>query len=331
MVYATRAAARPRLAASLLLLAFSALPSGALAQNAKWRHAVLEPKSDAGIILMAAKRGFMEKLGLDVEIIGLKNELLAQRAAVAGEIDSFEGSPPYAAISTGSKLKVVGCYWTVLPYHIFARESVKSIQDMRGKTIAIAAPGSAPDMVARAIFDFYKVPNDEVKFANVGGDADRYRAVSQGVVDATVVSGEYTPIAGRDKLHSIATAHDALPNYDRLCISMNEASLTKRRPEAVKFLAGEMNGLAYALSHREETIALSRELTGQKADDPRPGWVFDDVLREKAVDAAIPLSVERLKGMQDLMVRSGALNKQSPVDQMVDLKLREEALALTRR
>jgi ABC-type nitrate/sulfonate/bicarbonate transport system substrate-binding protein len=112
---------------------------------------------------------------------------------------------------------------------------------------------------------------------------------------------------------------------------MNEASLTKRRPEAVKFLAGEMNGLAYALSHREETIALSREVTGQKADDPRPGWVFDDVLREKAVDATIPLSVERLKGMQDLMVRSGALNKQSPVDQMVDLKLREEALALARR
>ena len=328
MIDAMRAATRLRLALCTLFLSMIAAQSPATAQMAKWRHAVLEPKSDAGFILMAARRGFFQKLGLDVEIVGLKNELLAQRAAVAGDIDSFEGSPPYAAISTGTKLKVVGCYWTVLPYHIFAREQVKTIQDMRGKTIAIAAPGSAPDMVARAIFDFYKVPNDEVKFANVGGDADRYRAVTQGVVDATVVSGEYTPISGRDKLHSIATAHDALPDYDRLCISMNEASLTKRRADAVKFLAGEMNGFAYALSHREETIALTREETGQKPDDPRPGWVFDDVLRQKAVDPTIPLSVERLKTMQDLMVRSGALNKPAPIDQMVDLKLREEALAL---
>ena len=167
-----------------------------------------------------------------------------------------------------------------------------------------------------------------MKFANLGGDADRYRAVTQGVVDATVVSGEYTPIAGRDKLHSIATAHEALPNYDRLCITMNETSLTRRRAEAVKFLAGEMNGFDYALAHREETIALTREESSQKPDDPRPGWVFDDVLREKAIDPTIPLSVERLKDMQDLMVRSGALSKPAPIDQMVDLKLREEALAL---
>lgn len=256
--------------ATAWLAATLALTAVAQAQPAKWRHAVLEPKSDAGIILMAAKRGFMEKFGLDVEIIGLKNELLAQRAAVAGEIDSFEGSPPYAAIATGSKLKVVGCYWTALPYHVFAREQIKSIQDMRGKTIATAAPGSAPDMVARAILEFHKVPVDEVKFANVGGDADRYRAVVQGIVDATVVSGEYTPIASRNKLHSIATAHEALPNYDRLCISMNEHALTARRDDAAKFLAGEMSGLRHAMANREETVALARELTGQKPDDPRP-------------------------------------------------------------
>ena len=45
---------------ALLALAAAALSSSALAENAKWRHAVLEPKSDAGIILMAAKKGFLE-------------------------------------------------------------------------------------------------------------------------------------------------------------------------------------------------------------------------------------------------------------------------------
>ena len=311
-----------------LTAALVCLSGQANAQNAKWRHAVLEPKSDAGIVLMAARRGFFEKLGLDVEIIELKNEILAQRAAVAGELDSFEGSPPYAAIATGSKLRIVGCYWTATPYHIFATAQVKSITDMPGRTIAIAAPGSAPDMVARAIFDFYKVPQDQVKFANVGSDADRYRAVTQGVVDATVVSNEYMPIATRDKLHSIAVAKDVLPDYDRLCISMGDNALTRRRADAVKFLAGEMRGLAFAMTHRDETIALTREVTGQKPEDPRAAWVYDNSVAEKAFDPALPLSAARLRSMQELMLKAGALNKSSPVENMIDLGLREEAAAL---
>lgn len=313
----------------ILAAAFAfAFASPALAQTHKWRHSVLEPKSDAGIILMAARRGFFKKLGLDVEIVEIKNEMLGQRAAVAGELDSFDGSPPFAAVASGANLKVIGCHWTVLPYHIFARENVKTIADMRGKTIATSASGSAPDMVARAVLDFHKVPVDSVRFANVGSDADRYRAVIQGVVDATVVSGEYTPNLTRDKLHSIATAKEALPGYDRLCMTASNNSLTKKRADAVRFLAGMMNGLAYAMTHRAETIALTREITSQKADDLRPEWIYDNAIEEKAVDATIPLSIQRLEGMKALLQKAGALTKNVDVATMVDLKLREEALAI---
>ena len=172
------------------------------------------------------------------------------------------------------------------------------------------------------------MPVDDIKFANVGSDADRYRAVMQGVVDATVVSSEYTPVAERDKLHSIATAREALPDYDRLCITMNDRSLTVRRQDAVRFLAGEMQGLRFAATHREETIALTREVTGQKKDDPRAAWVYDNALAEKAFDPAIPLSPRRLEAMQSLMLRAGALNKSTVVENMIDMKLREEAAVL---
>lgn len=304
------------------------LAAPAAAQTNKWRHSVLEPKSDAGIILMASRRGFFKTLGLDVEIVEIKNEMLGQRAAVAGELDSFDGSPPFAAVAGGANLKVIGCHWTVLPYHIFARENVKTIQDMKGKTIATSASGSAPDMVARAVFEFHKVPVSSVTFANVGSDADRYRAVIQGVVDATVVSGEYTPNLARDKLHSIATAREAMPEYDRLCMTANGDALVKKRADAVRFLAGQMNAWNYALTHREETIALTREITGQKPDDKRPEWIYDNAIAEKAVDPSIPLSIKRLEGMKELLRKAGALTKDVDVSKMVDLKLREEALAI---
>lgn len=317
--------------AGCLAAAIALMPgSPAQAENAGWRHGVLEPKSDSGIVLMAARHGFFAQYGLDVEIVGLKNEMIEQRAAVSGDLDSFEGSPPFAANATGAKLRTVGCYWTVSPYHIFAKQNIRSIADMRGKTIAIAAPGSAPDMVARAIFAFHGLPVDSVNYANVGGDADRYRAVVQGVVDATVVSGEYTPIAAQDGLHSIAVAREALPDYDRICISMNDRALTTRRADAARFLAGEMAGLRYALAHRDETIALSHEIAGQKLEDPRAAWIFDDAVATKSVDPSIPLSAQRMAAMQALMVSSGALGKPARIDELIDLKLREEALALVK-
>lgn len=322
-----------RRAGALVVACLSGLASLAgpsAAQTGKWRHAILEPKSDAGILMMAARHGFFQRLGLDVEIIEVKNETLSQRATVAGDLDSYEGTPPFAAVAGGSKLKTIGCYWTALPYLVFARENIATMRDMRGKSIAISSPGSAPDMVARALFEFYKVPTTDIRFANVGGDSDRYRAVVQGVVDATVVSGEYTPIAAANKLHAIATAKDALPEYDRLCTTLNERALTQKRADAVKFLAGSMQGLAYALAHRDETIALTREITGQKADDPRAAWIFDDVVAGKSVDPAFPLSIERIAAMQSALVKAGALTKTVDVASLVDLKLREEAMAVAR-
>ncbi len=307
-----------------------ALGAGPAVAQAKWKHAILEPKSDSGIVLMAARHGFFQKVGLDVEIVELKNDTLAQSGAVAGEVDSYEGSPPFTSSSGGGKLKAVGCYWTLLPYKVFARENVATIQDMPGKTIAISAPGSAPDLVARAILDGAHVPTQSIRFATVGGDGDRYRAVVRGVVDATVVSGEYTPIAEANKLHSIADAKDALPNYYRICIAMNERALTQKRADAVKFMAGQMMGLTYAMAHRDETIALTREITGQKADDPRAAWVFDNAVQDKMIDPSLPLDPAKLEAMQTLLVKAGALAKPAAVAGMVDLKLRDEAQALVK-
>ena len=109
---------------------------------------------------------------------------------------------------------------------------------------------------------------------------------------------------------------------------MNDRSLTARRPEAVRFLAGEMQGLRYAATHRDETIALTREITGQKPDDPRPAWVYDNAIAEKAFDPTLPVVPKRLESMQALMVKAGALTKSAAVESMFDPTLRQEAAAL---
>ena len=61
------------------------------------------------------------------------------------------------------------------------------------------------------------------------------------------------------------------------------------------------------MSHRDETIRLTREITGIKPDDPRPAFVFDDAVKTNAIGTDLPLPMDKLDYMQQLLLRTGAL------------------------
>src|SRR5690242_10924462 len=175
--------------AGVLALFLAASP--AAAQKA-WRHAIIEAKSDAGFAMMVT-RGFAEKQGLKLDIMQIKADQIGLKALLAGELDSYEGGPGGAIVAAarGADLKILGCHWPSLVHGLFARESVAKIEDLRGKTIAISSPGALPDLLVRAVLEKNGVPATEVKFASLGSDTDRYKALTPGIVDAAIVSTEY--------------------------------------------------------------------------------------------------------------------------------------------
>src|SRR3981189_306790 len=108
-------------------LGVAALLSGpALAQGKVWRHGIIEAKSDAGILYMASKRDFAQKLGLKLEFVPLKTDTIGLKAAIAGELDSFEGGPggSIVAAARGADVKIIGCSWLVGPAGAFVREKL---------------------------------------------------------------------------------------------------------------------------------------------------------------------------------------------------------------
>ena len=73
-----------------------------------------------------------------------------------------------------------------------------------------------------------------------------------------------------------------LPNYVRLCLTTTGKTLASRRADAIGFVAAEMDALHFAVTHRDETIALTRETIHAKPDDPRPAYAYDDTLKHGA-------------------------------------------------
>jgi NitT/TauT family transport system substrate-binding protein len=251
------------------------------------------------------------------------------KALIAGEVDSFEGGPQgvFSADSKGGDARILGCHWTVVPHGIYAKDNIKSVKDLKGKQIAVSAPNSMPDMLARAALEKYGVDPKDVKLAAVGGDRDRYQALVGGVVDAAVVSNEYQPVAPKN-IHLLVAGRDAVPNFLRVCIVSSAAKLKARGDDAVKFLAAEMNALKYALSHKAETVALTKKITHEKPDDPRAAFVYDDAVEHHAVDPTLPLPKQKFEWIEDQLVKAHKLSKPLPVEQVTAPEYREKALKL---
>jgi ABC-type nitrate/sulfonate/bicarbonate transport system substrate-binding protein len=313
----------PTICLSMLLL----VGTSAHAQDLKpWKHGVIEPKGDAGFSLMVSRRDFAAKQGLKLEIFTFKNGATAHKALLAGEIDSIESSPGAAILAgaRGADIKILGCDWPRVPHGLMVRSSITKVDDLKGKMIAVAAPGSLPNLLINTLLEKYKIPASEVRFANLGGDLDRYKAVVAGVADAGIVAAEFMSVAPKD-ITMLVAGRDILPNYLRLCLTTTGKTLAARRAEAVGFIAAEMNALRFAVSHRDETIALTRELIQSKPDDPRPAYAFDDTVKHGAVDPAVPLPMDKLSWMQDALVKAG--NLKTPIDlaKITEPSIRAEA------
>jgi NitT/TauT family transport system substrate-binding protein len=290
---------------------------------------LINAKADAGIFMMVSTRDFAAKQGLKLEVSQFKDDQLALKAMIAGELDSFEGGPQgvFAADSKGADAKILGCHWIVVPHGIYAMPAITKVEQLKGKQIAVSAPNSMPNMLAREALAKYGVSDKDVKLAAVGGDRERYQALIGGVVEAAVVSNEYEPIAPKG-MHLLVAGRDAVPNFLRVCIVSTAKTLAARGDDAVKFLAAEMNALKFALANKDATVALTHQLTNSKTDDPRPGFVFDDAAGHKAVDPTLPLPAEKIQWIQDQMVKAGSIPKVLDLAAVTAPEYREKALKL---
>ena len=109
---------------------------------------------------MVGTRGFAEKHGLKLEVVPLKNGATAHKALLSGELDGIESSPGAAILAGahGADIKIIGCDWPGVPHGLMVRSTIAKVEDLKGKTIAVAAPGSLPNLLINAILEKYKIP-----------------------------------------------------------------------------------------------------------------------------------------------------------------------------
>ena len=81
----------------------------------------------------------------------------------------------------GANLVMTACYINTLPYELIVQESVKSVEDLKGKSVGISRVGSASDVAARVLIKGLGLePVRDVPILQVGGPTERAAAFRTG-------------------------------------------------------------------------------------------------------------------------------------------------------
>jgi NitT/TauT family transport system substrate-binding protein len=292
-----------------------------------WRHGTLVPKGDAGFIYMAAEGGFAKAEGLDLKMLAFQNDTLMMKALIAGELDSYEGSPisPLIAGSKGADVRILGCTWPKLTYSLFSHDGIGSIAGLRGKKVGISAPGSLPDLVARTLLKQAGVAPSEVNFVAAGSDPERVRALMAKTIDAAISTSDFAA-QPELKLKTLAVASAALPQFMRQCVVTRGERVRSKRPQLVGFIASEMKAYGFALAHRDRVVALTRRIAGLPPGDSVAEASYREVVEQRAASPAIEIDLDKLRWLRDLLAEDGRMAAKFDPAALTDTSIREEAL-----
>lgn len=182
---------------------------------------------------VAQTKDFFKQEGIEAEIIRM-NPNVATMALVSGDIDysTLIGSVIGANLK-GAKLKMIACSQDRTPLSLVGKAAIKSVTELKGKTIGVGSYGSTPDIIARLVVKHYGVdPETEIKMLALGSDSARLTALKEGVVDAIIVAPPVDFEGKKMGFNILSRAGDILRfPYNGLGTSVEKIT---ERPDGVK-------------------------------------------------------------------------------------------------
>lgn len=159
--------------------------------EAKTYIAYISDSTNASVIYWVAKEaGIFKKHGLDLETIFINGSVRGIQSLLAGDL-GYSGAVGTAAINArlaGGDVAIIQSQMNTLPYFIVGNPSIKSAEELRGKSAAVHIPGTSADFALRLALMRVGVPYKDIKAVTVGGAPARLAAVTNGQLDFTVLT-----------------------------------------------------------------------------------------------------------------------------------------------
>jgi ABC-type nitrate/sulfonate/bicarbonate transport system substrate-binding protein len=172
-----------------------AAPAGADATSAppllQSRSAYTTISTTSAAWWIAQDGGYFREQGLDVELAHVDAGATLLAAMRNGELDVSGGGGPSIVLGNlqGLETVLIGCTVGTLEGSVFVRPELRTVDDLRGKTIGVNRLKAITDVGARLAFQRAGlVPDVDIFTRGTGGQAEALAALEAGTVDGISVN-----------------------------------------------------------------------------------------------------------------------------------------------
>jgi NitT/TauT family transport system substrate-binding protein len=272
-------------------------------------------------VTLGREKAIYQSEGIDLQMV-LVASTIQVTALTTGDID-FSGaqSQVMAGAARGLAVKVIG-FLTIKPsFWLVAKPEIKSISELKSKTIGITAIGSSTDTLARyVLIKNGLTPDREVALIGTGTTSNILTSMKAGTVDAGVLSPPFNTMATQMGYRTLAYFGD----YVEQSLSGVGTSdrMIRDRPDLVRrMLTGTIKSLRFIQQRPADAIQfISKEwnLNPSSATElyksMLPAFSKDGDMDEKGIREGLSRETERL-----------ALKNETPLSRVLDLRLLREA------
>jgi len=257
------------LAVALLLSSLIAAPAWA---QSKTKLNVIYP-AISGIssgLWVAAEANTFGKYGLDVTLLYVPSAPQVVRVMLAGDsqISYTGGAPLVNANLGGADLVFIGGVANMPAFYLMASADIKSIEQLRGKTVGVTRFGSSTDFTMRYVLQKHGLqPEKDVTVLQVGGMPELAAALSKGLIAAAPFSSPTNlraKKAGAHVLIDMAKAGVAFPHQN---IASTRSYVRANRELVLNFLKGYSEGIARMLKDKPFTKKVITKYTRDRDDE----------------------------------------------------------------
>ncbi len=276
-------------------------------------------------VALAKELGFMDNANIDLDIKNFEGSTRGLTAAIAGGVNVGYINCEEAY---GNGVPLIGFYDTAakLPVVLLARDSIKTIQDLKGKKINLSsAPGGFVDRMNRAALATAGLKPDDVTMVP-STTAGRVPSLLTGTADAAIFHYEQASKVLRSVrgFHVLLDMYQALPQYDYHLMCGMRPWVQQHRDAVVDMVAATIQALRYVYTHRAETVRTLVSFTG--AEEPDVGYAYAKLTTGCVWSRNTGIDMKRLNWYVDYVYGFGDIKTKYRAEEMVDLSIASDAL-----
>ncbi len=217
---------------------------------------------------IAQEKGLYRKYGMDVDSIFIPASSTNVAVLVAGQLKFGNGTGGVIASAavSGAPLVAVACFMNTLPYELIVQESIKTPQQLKGKSLGISRIGSSSDVAARIFLkNFGLEPDKDVAIIQVGGSGERSAAFRAGKIAGFAAPPGVLYLTQGLAQRVLASTADFQKNYPfpYICGTTTKSYLASNRPTVKRLVMALADGVRFFKTQKEESKKILAKYTRQ--------------------------------------------------------------------